>query len=163
MLILRDMGGYALYGEGTVFDTVRITTHYCTEVGMVCFGVVEVGGATVVSKNHVLGIPILVWDQEVCKTGAVWYEACVDARRRDCVLGEDTRVLSQSSEGERRQSKKRGNHVDQLCTLQGRDTGEFGNKLGVKKLAREQSREVASVTYSLYLKDSPGSTYDSRA
>lgn len=159
MLILRDMGGYALYGECTVFDTVRITTHYCTEVGMICFGVVEVGGATVVSKNHVLRIPVLVRDQEVCKTGAVWYEACVDARRRNCVLGEDTRVLSQSSERERRQGKKRGNHIDQLCTLQGRDTRDFGNKLGVKKLVREQLKEVASVTYSLNLKDGPGSTY----
>lgn len=154
MLIFRDMGGYALYSESAVLDAIRITTHNCTEVRMVCFSVVEVGGATVVAKNNVLGIPILVWDEEVCETGAVGYEACVDARRRDCVLGENTRALSQSSERERRHSKKSGNHVDQLCTLQGR---RFGNKLGVKKLERERSREVASVTYSLYSKFGPSS------
>ena len=148
MLILRDMGGHALYGESAVLDAIRITTHYCTEVRMVCFSVVEIGGATVVAKNNVLGIPILVWDEEVGKTSAVRYEARVDARGRDCVLSEDTRALSQSSERERKHGKKRGDHVDQLCTLQRR---RFDNKRGVKKLEGEQPREVTSMTYSFIL------------
>lgn len=123
-----------MYGESAVLDSIRITTNYCTEVCMVCFGVVEIGGATVVAKNNVLGIPILVWDEEVGKTGSVRYEACVDARGRDCVLSENTQALSQSSERERRHGKKRGDHVDQLCTLQGR---RF-DKRDVKKLEGEQ-------------------------
>ena len=79
-----------LYGKGAILDAIRITTYYCTKVCMVCLGVVEVGGATIVAKNNVLEVPIPVWDKKICETGAVRYKACIDARGRDCVLGENT-------------------------------------------------------------------------
>lgn len=134
MLILRDMGGDTLYGESAVLDAIGIPTHYCTKVCVICLSIVQVRSTTVVTKNNILGMAILVWDKEVCKSGTVRYEACVDARRRDCVLSEDTctaRVLSQSSERERRQSNKRGDHVvEELCAL--REAG-FDKELDVEE------------------------------
>lgn len=123
---------HILYSESAVLDAIGIATDYCAKVCVICFGIVQVSSATVIAKNNILGVSILVWDEEVCETGAVRYEACVDARRRDCILSEDTwttRVLSQSSERERRQSKKRGNHADQLFALQ---EAEFDNKQDVE-------------------------------
>ena len=81
----------------------------------------QVGSASVVAKNNILGVSILVWDEETGKSSTVGYEACVDARRRDCVLSKDawiTRFLSQSYKAERREGKKREDHVDQWFTLQ---------------------------------------------
>ena len=123
---------HILYSESAVLDAIGIATDYCAKVCVICFGIVQVGSATVIAKNHILGGSILVWDEEICETRAVRYEACVDARRRDCILSENaltTRALSQSSEGKRRQSKKRGNHADQLFALQ--EAG-FDNKQDVK-------------------------------
>lgn len=79
-----------LYSESAVLNSIGIAAHYCAEVCVICFGIMQVGSASVVAKNNILGVSILVWDEETGKSGTVGYEACVDARRRDCVLSEDT-------------------------------------------------------------------------
>ena len=84
------LGIYVLYSESAVLDAIGIATYYCAKVRVSCFRIVQVASATVVAKNDILGISILVWDEEVGESGAVRYETCTDARRRDCVLGEDT-------------------------------------------------------------------------
>ena len=111
---------YVLYCESAILNAIGIATHYCTKVRVIGFCVVQVGSATIVAKDNILGVAILVRDKEIGKSGAVRYKACIDARRRDGVFSEDTRItrlLSESSERERRQSKKRGYHVDELSAL----------------------------------------------
>ena len=83
---------YVLYCESAILDAVGIATHHCTKIRVIGFGVVQVGSATVVAKDNILGVAILVRDKEIGKSGAVRYKACIDARRGDGVLGEDTRT-----------------------------------------------------------------------
>lgn len=79
-----------LYSESAILDSIGIATHYCTKVCVICFGIMQVGSASVIAKNNILGVSILVWDEETGKSGTVGYETCVDAGRRDCVLSKDT-------------------------------------------------------------------------
>ena len=55
---------------------------------MVCLGIVQVGSATIVAKDDILRVSILVWDEEIGESGSIRYEACVDARRNNGVLCE---------------------------------------------------------------------------
>ncbi len=81
---------HVLYSESAVFDAIGIATDYCAKVGMICFGIIQVGSATVIAKNNILGGPVLVRNEEIGEASAVRYESCIDARRSDCVLSEDT-------------------------------------------------------------------------
>ena len=155
---------HVLYGEGSVFDAIGIATDHCAKVGVIRFGIIPIGRATVVAKDNILRIPFLVWDEKAGESGAIRYEGRVNARRSDCVFSEDgciTRALSQCSETERRPSEKRGNHDDQPFTVLRK---RLKMEEGIYSLkTRDQGKSERDLPFSLYVQNGPSSTPDRHA
>ena len=79
-----------LYSESAVLNAIGIATHHGAEIRVICFGIVQVGSATIIAKHDILGGSIFIWDEEIGKSGTIRYEARTDPRCRDCVFSEDT-------------------------------------------------------------------------
>lgn len=93
MLVLRDVRGNAVHGKGPVLDAIGIPAYNGAKVGMNGLGVIEVLCAIIVAQDNVLRMTVLVVDEEVGEACAVGYEACIDARCRDCVFCKDAGAL----------------------------------------------------------------------
>lgn len=86
VVVLGDVRGYALDGEGPVFDAVCVAADDGTEVGVVCLVVADVVFGVVETEDYVLWVAILIVDVEVGQTGTVWDESRVNAWSRYGIL-----------------------------------------------------------------------------
>ena len=76
MLVFRDMVGVAIDSEGAVPDTIRVSTHYRSEICVVCFSISKVPSGVVIAQDNILDIARSIRHEEGGQTSSIRNEIC---------------------------------------------------------------------------------------